>query len=215
MRQMAHDRHHAVMMLGVHRLDLAAGAAPELADALDGRGIGAGRRHHQAPAPLEQGGEPAIRARIFGAGHGVGRDEMDVPRQQGRHVPDDGHLGAADVGDDGAGRQVGRDGGGDAGRSTHGRAEHDGVGARDGPGDVRLDPVGKAQRLHPLQHASAGVGHHDLRRDAGVQPHGAGEGAADMPGADEGQAPEDGFRHGLWRAPGTPPPWRIPRSCRW
>ena len=100
----------------------------------------------QAPAAFEQGGEAGVGAGIFGAGERVGGDEVHaLPARSGPTSRMTRDLGAADVGEDGAGLEVRGDGGGDPGIGADRGAEDDAIGAAHGVGGVRLEAVGDAE----------------------------------------------------------------------
>ena len=105
MRQMAGDRQHQVVMLGVMVSTLAPMPAQNARKAFDRHRVAAVGRRQDAPAVDEQFGEAGIRSGIFGAGDRMRRNEMHVIRQMRRHLAHDGALDRADVGDDRAGFQ--------------------------------------------------------------------------------------------------------------
>ena len=87
MRQMAGDREHQVMMIRRHDLDLGAEAGPELAQLFDRGGIGPFRRRENAPAVDEEFGEAGIGTGVFGAGDGMGGNEVDARREYAGPCP--------------------------------------------------------------------------------------------------------------------------------
>ena len=65
-------------MIGVHALDHGTGVPPQFGHTLDGACVGPVRRGEDQPVALEQGIETGGRARILGAGDGMGGNQMDA-----------------------------------------------------------------------------------------------------------------------------------------
>ena len=190
MRQMAGDREHQIMMLGRHDLDLGAERGPERAQLLRRRGIGALRRRQDAPAVDEEFGEAGIGAGMLGAGHRMRRHEMHARRQMRRHVPHHRALDRADVGDDRARLEMGRDFLRDRAAGADRDAEDHEIGIlRRLPALVsttRSTMPSSATRARRLRRARGGD---DLVRQS-LRPRGARDRAADQPEADQRDALE-------------------------
>jgi hypothetical protein len=191
MRQMAHDRQHAVMMRGLHHLHHGAEPPPQGRNPFDRSLIGARRRHDQRPAALEQRGEPRIGAGELGAREGMAGHEMHPRRHQRPDIAQHRNLGRADIRQHGTRCQVRRDRGGDLRHGAHRRAEHDAIGARDRPPRIPLHGIGKAQFRDAPADGLIRVAGDDLADSAGFAG-GAGDRTADQPKADQGQSCEDG-----------------------
>ncbi len=92
---------------------------------------------------------------MLGAGDRMGRHEMHIVRQMRAHIAHDGGLHRADVGDDGAGFQMGRDLLRHGAAHADGHADDDEVGVLDGfrvglddlIGDAELGDTLRASRL--------------------------------------------------------------------
>ena len=100
MRQMAGDRQHQVMMIGVMISTLAPTPAQNARSFSTAIGIGAVGRREDAPAVDEEFGEAGVGPGMLGAGDRMRRNEMNVGRQMRRHLADDRALDRADIGDD-------------------------------------------------------------------------------------------------------------------
>ena len=131
----------AVVPGGRHGGESQAEGLPELAQALEvvlGGACGGGK---DAVGVVEEVGAGEVEASLFGAGHGVGADEVD-PFGQVLPGPADGkHLGGAYIGDEALVVEMGGDLRHDFGEGADGAGEDDQLGAFDGLGQVIGDSI--------------------------------------------------------------------------
>ena len=190
MRQVAGDRQHPVVMVGVHELDIGADAPPHFGDAVDRGAVGARRRRQDAPALAEQLGKARFGAGMLGAGDRVARHQRDAPRQQRRQRLDHRTLGRGDIGDDDAGTEQRAEFPADRGKGARRHCQDDEPGAGDGASQRVVHAVGEAQLFRRRPRRGAGVEHRDMAgQSVGAQrPR---QRRADQADADNGDAPED------------------------
>ena len=198
MRQMTGDRQHQVVMLGRHGFDIGAERAPERGEPLDGAGIGPFRRRENAPAVDEQLGKAGIGAGMLGAGDRMGRNEMHAGGQMRGHVAHDRALDRADIGNDRAGLEMGRDLLGDLAAGADRRADDDEIGAGDRRGVGFDHLIGETEFGDAPPRRCRARGRHDLAHRA-LRPRRARDRRADQADADQRQTIEQrrGFRHGV------------------
>ena len=177
---------------GVMVLQHHAGPAPELAYLLDRLGRRAGRRGEDAPAPLEELGEPGFRPGMLGARHGMRRHEMHALRDVRTEIADHGLLHRAHIADDRSAPEPGRDSLADGGIGADGCADDDEVGPVRRFRRVMGRVVGDPEPLHGGQRLCApGAG--DNAAGQTVPLHRPGQGRADQADADQ----RDPFEHRL------------------
>ena len=168
-------------------------------DLLHRPGIGARRRRQQAPAALEQLGEPGIRPGIFGARQRVGRHEMHALRHQRPDIADHRLLGGPHIGQDAPRRQMRRDRLRPARIGAHRRAQHDAVGPLDRPRRVELHPIGDAEFAAPGPASPACARWPRPRRRCPPRSRGdARDRAADQPDAEQREPAEQRLSHRAW-----------------
>ena len=190
MRQMAGDGEHQIVVIGRHGLHIGAEQAPERGELVHRLGVGAVGRRQDAPAVDEQFGKACIGPGIFGAGDRMRRHEMHVLRQMRGHVADDRALDRADVGDDGAGRQMRADFLGHRAAGADRNADDDQIGAFDRGGIGFHHLIGEAEFGHALARRGRTRGGHD-RAHGALRAGGARDRGADQPDADQRQAVEE------------------------
>ena len=128
--------------------------------------------------------KPASGPEYSVAGHRVRRHEMGVRRQVRAHGLDHRDLGRADIGDDGARREVRGDGRRHLAHRADGRAEDDEAGAGDGGFDRLGDRVGEADLASARAHGGVDIGA-DHRAGDALPPRRAAQRGADQAEADD------------------------------
>lgn len=111
---------------------LGAEIAPEAGDGFGGGGGGLGKRGDETGAVVEEIGRAVFPTGFFGAGHGMGADEVSAAGEGGVAETGDFAFDAADVGDDGAGREVRGDLAGEIDDAIDGGGDDDEGGVADG-----------------------------------------------------------------------------------
>ena len=142
------------MVVGIHDLDQAAGAAPQLPEPLDRLRVGAGRRRQDTITPLEELCETRLRARMLGSRNRMGRDEMNAFRQHRADIANDRRLDRADIGHDRAGLQPGRHRRRDIGKYAERRAKDDQIGVGHRVGRRLMGAIDETEarcRLHSFR----------------------------------------------------------------
>lgn len=177
------------MMIRRHDLDLGTHRRPERAQAIGGSRINALRRGEDAPAVDEELGEAGIGTRMLGACDGMRRHEMDAFRQVRRHIPDDGALDRADVGDDRAGFEMRGDLLRHRAAGADGNAEDDEIGVLHGFRIGRDDLIDDAELHHACARLLRARGGDDLGSQA-LELRGACDRAPDQAEADQRDALE-------------------------
>ena len=97
MRQMGGDGQHQIVMAGIHHIHLAAQALPEGFQLLHRACVAARHRRQDRPAAIEQAGKAGFGAGKFGAGDGMGGNEMHVLRHEGPDIADHRALDRAHI----------------------------------------------------------------------------------------------------------------------
>ena len=184
---MAGGGQYPIMARGVHLDNLGAGGLPHGAHARQGRGIGFGNGGEDDPVALKESTGGYLDAAFFGAGDGMGRNEVAGYFAEGRsRCGEDAALGASAIGNDGIGREPANHSAkyGLHGAERHGDNDH--VGVDNGLGDISLEPIDHAKRKRPFQiwpppttsdDPLAGVGFAERAR----------EGSADGPNPDDAE----------------------------
>src|SRR5262245_5171544 len=96
------------MMLRIHDLDMTTERHPEGLEPGDGSGVSASRWGQNAPAAIEQFGKTRLRPRVLRARDRMAGNEMHARRNKWTNVAHNRALDGADVRNDGAGLQCGR-----------------------------------------------------------------------------------------------------------
>ena len=126
---------------------------------------------------------------MFGAGDRMRRHEMHAIRQMRRHVPHHRALDRADIGDDGAGLQMGRDFLRHRSAGADGNAEDDEIGVFHGLRIGLHYAVDNAELLHPRAGFRRARGGDDLAGQS-LRARGARDRAADQAEADQRELSE-------------------------
>ena len=109
LREVADVGDNFVVLVGRHGDHLGAEGMPERDDGGGGGGRRVGERSDEAGAVLKEAGGAVFPAGFFGTGHGVCADEVGAGGEGGVGVAGDLAFHAADIGDEGAGREIGGD----------------------------------------------------------------------------------------------------------
>ncbi len=149
-------------------------------------------RREDAPAALEQAGKTGVGTGLLRTRQRMTGNEMHTVWHMRRHLRDDGCLGRADIGDDGAQLQVGRDLFGDRFRSADGNGDDDEIGILDRLGGRFDISSTELQFFCPLQRLGAAGRDDDLFSQPKLL-HVAGDRRADEADTDQGDADETGF----------------------
>ena len=145
MRHMAGDREHQIVMLGVHHLDLAAEALPELPSAsrrAAGSAPGGGVRMHQRPS--NNSAKPASGPDCSVPAIGWAGMKCTPLRNMRADIAHHRRLDRADIADDRARLQMRRHLLRELAESADRRREHDEIGVAHAVGDVVVQRIGEA-----------------------------------------------------------------------
>lgn len=173
--------------------DFGAEVVPEFYDGGGGVGGSIGERSDEAGAAFEKGGGAVLPAGFFGAGHGVGADEVRVRGEGGVSEAGDFGFYAADIGDERAGGEVGCDLAGERDDLIDGGGEDNERGAADG----FVGGVGDGVAPRLLAEFQASFGTAGPEDDAGghaAGAGGAGDGTAEEAGGENRELGEGGHR---------------------
>ena len=77
MWRMRGHRQHKIVMIGIHLFNFSTQRLPKVIELCHRTQIRASLRHQQAPAIVKQAGKTRFRARMLGAGKGMGRHKMN------------------------------------------------------------------------------------------------------------------------------------------
>jgi hypothetical protein len=142
-------------------------------------------RRQDAPAPLEKFGKAPLPVRSARCPRSDGRHKVACGRQMLGHLLDDGALGGADIGDDGAVLQVCRDLARDLAGRTDRHGDDDEIGAAHGLGIRRGVAVAELQDMGLLQRFGGAGGDGDMACEI-MPADGARQRGADQADADQG-----------------------------
>ena len=152
--------------------------------------MGAGRRSDGADGVVEEILAGVGDAGFFGTGHGMTADEVAFGGgEDGFERIDDRDLDATDIGDDGAGLEMGGDMTGEIRHLADGSAEDDEVGVGDAGGEVGRGPVDGSEGLGFEGSGFAAYVAGDLARQASAREREA-EGATKQTESNEGDVAE-------------------------